>query len=364
MKLPKTDPRGATAPHHGGSTIRLSLAGLIILCVSLIATSSLITHMMGFHLNRGGENKQPATQGVPKAPDTTNHDAPGPWGDLLTLDVDIEQPLEYVSFEATTSRVATWTFPGTTLNQVRDLMLASGFTQAQATTALSADQMTDTPAAIIVKPDDALVLSLTPEARCKFYTSLAAWPENKLMREPYHLEEKKFAALFIKNDVDPATVAMVRKLMYQRANNFYFSDLEVVLHAIPSEDGRVNLLKSLTSQTAVLARLRLRPDSDIDKILGYWGAVPGVRTKDLRPLLESITNTPDGGTISVLYLLPPFARERLYTFPLPSKPGDTKMDCHWTALNFLNETPDDRLQDNAYASKHIEKAAVFFPLKC
>ena len=354
MKLPKHDPRAATAPHHGGSTIRLSLTGLIILCVSMIATSSLITHLMGFHLTGEKAGDPPAAQVASKAGETESHGTVGPWGELVTLDVDIEQPLEYVSFEATTNRVTTWTFPGTTVNQARDLMLASGFTEAQVTGALSPDKMTDTPEAIIVKPDDALVLALSPEVRCKFYTVLAAWPENKLMREPYHLEEKRFEALFIKNDVDPEVVKLVGKLAYKRANNCYFSDLEVVLHTIRSEDMRVNLLKALTSQVAVLARLRVRPDSDLDKILGYWTTVPGVRAKDLRPLLESIKEVPDGGTISLLYFLPKFARERLYTFPMPTKPGDVKMDCHWTALNFLNEIPDDKLQDNAYASKYIE----------
>ena len=45
----------------------------------------------------------------------------------------------------------------------------------------------------------------------------------------------------------------------------------------------------------------------------------------------------------ILREMPPFARERLYTSPMPTKPGDLKMDCHWTALNFFNETPDARL---------------------
>jgi hypothetical protein len=114
-------------------------------------------------------------------------------------------------------------------------------------------------------------------------------------------------------------------------------------------------MKMLTYQTAVLARLRLRPDSDVDKLLGYWGAMPGVRTKDLRPLLDSIKKTPEGGTISLLYFLPPFARERLYTFPLPAEADDVKMDCHWTAMNFFNDTPDPRFQDNAYASNFIKE---------
>jgi hypothetical protein len=224
----------------------------------------------------------------------------------------------------------------------------------------------DTASATIVKPGDAVIMGISTAVRTKLYAVLAQWPENKLMREPYHLELDRFEALFKKNSVDQATIDTIKKLAYSRNGFGYFSDVELVLQGMSSVESRSNLLKSLTYQSAVLARLRLRPDTDIDKLLGYWCATPGVRAKDLRPLLESIKNSPDGGTISLLYVLPPFARERLFTFPMPSKAGDPKMDCHWTALNFSNETTDDRLQDNDYASKYIQERlyAIGKPTMC
>jgi hypothetical protein len=57
----------------------------------------------------------------------------------------------------------------------------------------------------------------------------------------------------------------------------------------------------------------------------------------------------------LLYLLPKFARERLYTFPQPPKPGDPTMDCHWSTFNFSNETPDNRFNDLVYAVQFIER---------
>jgi hypothetical protein len=52
---------------------------------------------------------------------------------------------------------------------------------------------------------------------------------------------------------------------------------------------------------------------------------------------------PEGGNLSLFYLLPQFARDRLYTFPLPPQPGDPYMDCNWTTYNFLTEAVTGRL---------------------
>ncbi|MFO1528319.1 MAG: hypothetical protein U1F77_00990 [Kiritimatiellia bacterium] len=66
---------------------------------------------------------------------------------------------------------------------------------------------------------------------------------------------------------------LLRRLMYRRGGNCYFSDPEVLLHRLPSAEDRLHLLKALTYQTAVLVRMRLRPESDIDKI-SATGAPP------------------------------------------------------------------------------------------
>jgi len=63
---------------------------------------------------------------------------------------------------------------------------------------------------------------------------------------------------------------------------------------------------------------------------------------------EALKRSPEGGSIGIFYFLPPFARQRLYTYPLPPKPGDPVMDCHWSTMNFFNETPDNRFCDPQY----------------
>ncbi len=347
------------ARHPRGTSIQLTLTSLILLCVSLIAATGVAYRL----LDRSGRAKvtEPTVKAaISKAPTDSNANQVGPWGELVTLDIDIEQPAEYVSFAAADQNEATWTFTGTSEAQARTLMLDAGMTAAQVSEAMAEGKVENTAEAIIVKPGDDLVIALPPEVREKFYAVLAQWPENKLMREPYHLQSDQFEEVFTKNGVAPGTIAQLRKLAYLRGGNLYFSDLGAVIHGLPSEAARIDLLRSLTYQSAVLARLKIGPDTDVDKMLGYWGTVPGVHVKDLRPLVESITHTAEGGTISLVYFLPAFARERLYTFPLPPKPGEKVKDCHWSALNFLNEEPDDKLLDNAYASAYVQKN--FYPI--
>jgi hypothetical protein len=69
---------------------------------------------------------------------------------------------------------------------------------------------------------------------------------------------------------------------------------------------------------------------------------------------------PEGGTVSILYFLPPFARQRLYTFPLPAQAGDPSMDCHWTTMNFFNEKPDNRLSDPKYTVEYLK--SHYYPI--
>ena len=143
--------------------------------------------------------------------------------------------------------------------------------------------------------------------------------------------------------------------MYPNGSAQQLADYQFLLNQIPTNERRIALTRALSRQSAVLARLVVKPDTDIDKVAAYWGNMPNVRFTDIRPLLESLKQLPEGGNISLLYLLPKFARDRLYTFPLPPQPGEPTMDCHWSTFNFSNETPDNRFNDPAYAVQYIQK---------
>ena len=263
--------------------------------------------------------------------------------------------MEYVGFEKTSSTGPLWNFGTLSPVAVERLLLDSGCTAEQSKQLLKC-QVQAGNGSTMYKPDGALLLSLLPEARSKLYLALAQNAANRFQATPYLIPNGDVATLFDKHyNSNTDAIATMKKLLYTRNGYTYFSDPEMVLEKFSTQEERNEYLQSLTGQSAVMMRLLLRADSDIEKPLNYWAlSMPGVLMKDLKPLLEAQQRLPKGGSISILYLLPPLAREKLFSSPLPPAPGQGKLpDCHWTALNYFNATPDPRMADNEYASRFI-----------
>jgi hypothetical protein len=281
----------------------------------------------------------------------------GAWGELEELDARFEQPDEYVGFEKVSAEGPLWTFGTMTGPAIHDILLSVGMTEEQ-TTKLLATRLPGTAGIAVLKPDEESVLSLTPEVRSKLYLALAQNPANRFQNTPYFIPNADLEKIFQGHQkISAATRDLMKRLLYQRNGFTYFSDPETVIKHVSSEEERFEVLKALTGQNIVQMRLMIHPDSDIDKSLNYWGlAVPWILVKDLRPLFESLRRLPAGGSISIPYLLPPLARERLFTSPLPPASGDSKLpDCHWSALNFFAMTPDQRMSENDFASQYIAR---------
>jgi hypothetical protein len=329
---------------QGGVLIRFNLVGLILFSVALVAVGGLLASGQFKRVTATANCALPL--GAPEdiadvAPTTTPA-----CGELIVRDIEVERPEEYLASEVGVNQPGQWVFEEPSVEKVRSLMLACGLTEQQAGRALAPERVTSAANRTVIKPDEELLLSLSREARAKLYAALGRWPANHYMEFPFCFRGQTIDTLFENSNLDDTVINKLKKLLYPRNNAECFSDLEVVLRGLPSDRERLWLLKALSRQRALLVRVRVRPTTDIDKVLGYWDR--GVQIKDARPLLESLHRLPEGGTISLMYLLPRFARERLYTFPMPPKPGDPAMDCHWSTMNFFSEQPDNRFSNPAY----------------
>lgn len=329
--------------------VQFNLVGLVIFSVSLILATGALSFALSSPPNKSDGQFSRANTSAEKN-DPTPAIVP-PWGELITYDVEMERPEEFTAMEVNEIGVPTWTFENATVTQVRQVLRTVGLTDAQADQALQPKCIETTNGTTIIKPPTDLVCSLSPEVRGKLYGELARSDANHYMKYPFCFPGNSFDSLA--GQADERAIALIKPLLYSRDGNQYFSDFEAVMQRVPDEDQRLNLVKALSRQSAVLARIRIRPDSDIEKLMNYWAMGTGVRFTDLRPLLSSIKQLPEGGTISLLYFLPRFARERLYTYPLPSQPGDPAMDCHWSTLNFFSDTPDNRLSNPSYSVPYI-----------
>ena len=334
---------------ESGVVLQVNLLGAIVFSVALVLAAGMVTFAVAKSSSRPQSIASRATDsGAGLEPAQMP-----PWGELFVRDIKIQPPEEYLAFELQHITPPVWIFDGQSVAQVREVMLSCGLTPAQVDRALASGKVSSSSANTTVSPDNDLVTALSPDTRAKLYHELGRSSENEHMRFPFCYSGNAFAEAFATNGVSPVVTEMVRKLMYQRGELQCFSDYELVLQQIADKDQQMRLLRALSSESGVMASVRLRPDTDTDKLLGYWAWPGGIRIKDVAPLIDSLKHTTDG-RIGLVYLLPQFARQRLYTFPMPSRPGDAAMDCHWSTMNFFNEVPDDRFTDPAYTVKFLQ----------
>lgn len=335
---------------QASNVFQFTLAGLIIFSMALMGSSAYITYRLTLQ-------SQPKLERVfavdPK--DKSNSVRVGPWGTLMTRDIELERPVEYLTEEVANPQPEVWTFSGMKPDAVKALFAKNGLSAAQVADAFAPGSFTETSAGTEMKPSGKFLLSLTAETRQKLYLALAGMGVNLYLDYPYIFPGDVVESIFTDSRLNADDVAVFKQLLYLNGGAHQLSDYLFLLGKIPTMERRVAMARSMSRQSAVLVRLAIRPDTDIDKIAGYWGNMPNVRFTDLRPLMESLKQLPEGGNVSLLYMLPKFARDRLYTFPLPPQPGDPTMDCHWTTFNFSNDTPDNRFNDPAYAVQFIQK---------
>jgi hypothetical protein len=271
----------------------------------------------------------------------------GPWGNLEYSRILIEPPEEFILTDYTRPEIRPWVFKGYTMPSLDALFSGAGLEPAQAKYLSDPEHREIRADAIAIRPDRDLILGLSPAARAKIYGALSAFPENISQQNPYRLRSDAVDGWLEEADLPADVIALTRKLFYQRGTATCFSDESIVLPLLPTASQRAKYIKVLSRKTALVVQLRVGPGENVEPLVAYWGV--GGRSKDLKPLLQSVARRPKGGVIDIVHLVPRFARLLVYTFPLPSeRPIDGNHDCHWTSFNFQNDTPDERLSNLDY----------------
>lgn len=337
-----------------GKTIQLSLISLVILSVGMMLIGGAL--VFGFVSKPSFSIRAAANEngkGFKKVP---------PWGEMKTFEIEVERPEEYVAEEISTN-IPQWKFDRQTPDQVRSKLLDSGMPTNHVDRLLAPPCLSVAGPTCIIKPDDEAVLSLTPAGRAKLYRTLAD-SHNLYMEYPFCFARDSFDNAFADTGINADVVSLLKTLVFPRGNADCFSDVELVMRRLGTDAERLKVLKVLSRQSAIMMRLEVHPDTDLDKVLAYWKRGP--RHQNLRPLMESLKRLPDGGTMSLLYLLPPFARNRLYTYPDPTETAKhPRMDCHWSSFNFFRDTVDDRFGDPNFAAGYLMQNYALVPLaKC
>lgn len=335
---------------QASNIFQFTLAGLIIFSVALIGASAFLTYKLA------GVNKPKLEDAFAVDPkDKSNSVRVGSWGTLMARDIELERPVEYLTEEVVNPQPEVWNFSGMKPDAVKALLTKNGLSAGQVAEAFASGNSAATSSGTELRPSEKLLLSLDTDTRCKLYPALAGLGVNLYLDFPYIFPGDVVESIFNDARLNSEDVDLFKRLLYVNGGTHQLSDYQFMLGKIPTVERRVAMARSMSRQSAVLVRLVIRPDTDIDKIASYWGNMPNVRFTDIRPLMESLKQLPEGGNVSLLYMLPKFARDRLYTFPLPPQPGEPTMDCHWSTFNFSSETPDNRFNDPNFAVQYIQK---------
>ena len=277
----------------------------------------------------------------------------GPWGELVLSHLLIERPKEFLGRIPSGFLEPGWHFVGMDVKQITDLFKSSDLSPSQRSLLLDTNRWRALEGGWVIYPGTNVAWGLSRKARGEIYTCLGRFPENLMQHAPHSVPLAWESEWLQDGGLAPAMVSLLSSLIYERGETACFADMEV-LNLLATKAEREQLILVLTRQPAVLARLRVGPETDIKSLVDYWERSKARR--DLEPFLESLRHVPGETEVNVAFFLPPFARTRLYCYPDLKDDRIQTQDCFWTALNFFNTSPDDRYLDPLQRNRAVQSS--------
>jgi len=284
------------------------------------------------------------------------HASNGKWGEMTVVPIVISPPMELVITDWGFMHRPVWVFPGFTVDAAIRTLQSEGISAADAAKLRQKAQFDPRINGVVLTPDPGWVRTLSPQTRAGIYNMLAKNELNSDQMQAFRFRGSDPESWIGSGRVSPRTEKLVEPLIYRDGVYMLFSDIELIRPEIGSEEELRRLGKALCRQPTVIAHLVVPQNADLAPLVEYWGR--GGRRTDIRPLLESVSEDGADQSIDIHYLLPPFAQQRLYTYPKLSA-GDldrpSVVNCLWTVLNFFNPEPDDRFLDGGTALRTLKE---------
>jgi hypothetical protein len=279
----------------------------------------------------------------------------GPWGRIDSMLFAIDVPDEFVCVPPADQSPVRWSFAGYSKEKVLETLRSAGVPEDEVKKLEGSAKWSSAEGVTAVEPGDPLVLSLAPEVRAKLYAVLVAFPQNARQIDPIWFRPGQIDWRLEDSGLAAGSIALLKRLLYAQGDNLLlFADFEPALRALPSDAERRRFMKTVSRKRAVMAHVRLDADIDVEQLSQYWGI--GRRRKDLLPFLSALHRVEKGCKINVVYLLPNFPRDHIYRHPFAAADDKgVKQDCFWSAFNFFNDQPDNRVNDMSYVDELLHR---------
>ncbi len=278
----------------------------------------------------------------------------GPWGQLEYRTIRIDLPDEFVFVPPPNQPPVRWVFHGSSRDQAIEFLKSSGITAPQLAL-IERAKWTSEAQGTAVEPGDEFILSLTADVRAKVYSRLIEFDENSRQIDPVWFETGQVDDRVKDSGLSPASVELLKRLLYPQGSSLLlFADFDPALRHLPNDRERRLFMNAVSRKRTLLAGLCITPSSNMDAIVNYWGV--GGRKKNIAPLVRALRHEGEA-KINIVCLLPDFPRDHIYMHSLCNNADAMghKEDCFWSAMNFFNEPPDNRVNDMNYLGELIKK---------
>jgi hypothetical protein len=273
-----------------------------------------------------------------------------PWGELEITPLMLERPERPSDTNNAPAPPIRWLFQRYTSVQVSNLFASCGLSDKQRVSLLDPNRWEATPNGCRLWPALDAVKEMSPTAREKIYSVLAATPENIGQRLAFFYRADAFDEWVSGSELSAERLSLVRDLCYLKNGRLCFADIQL-FELLTSFNEAQSLIRTLNRVPTLLMKIRVRPESDVEAMARYWG--PRGKSEDVARLLRGLARAPDAGSIGVSYFMPPIPRTRLYTYP--NATNAAREDCFWTAFNFWNERPDYGFSAPEYPNELLQR---------
>ena len=313
------------------------LISVLMVAPWLVVAALLAAISMGVRLERRTAAAIPSdTKAVPGKP--------GRWGQLEYRSIRLDLPDEFVFVPPPGQPPVRWFFHGFSKEQALEFLQSSGINSAQRALIEKASWKAAAEG-VSVEPGDEFILSLSPTARAAIYLRLVEFDENSRQIDPVWFRTGQVDDRLQDCGLSKSSVELLKSLLYpQGPTLLLFADFEPALRRLPNDAERRLFMNAVSRKRTLLAGLHVTPDSNLEAIIDYWGV--GGRKRNVTPLLRALHHEGDA-KVNIVCLLPDFPRDHIYMHPFSNSvdAGGLKQDCFWSAMNFFNDPPDNRVND-------------------
>ena len=255
--------------------------------------------------------------------------SPGPWGTIVGDYIYLEAPASLIENFALPSTQPRWTFPIAFKPKLDAFFTEAGLTPEQiAPLMLPAAQVLEGELLHIL-PSVPFVEQLTAKTRAHIYSELGKLPANEYCMDPVLITGTSVQEWYRTSKLRKELIDKIEQLSYMRGETIAFSDIPVLLNYAQADSEARAIFKACTRTRALMVRLKVDADSNIQDLVSYWSFGVSVRRKDIEPLIRSIADSGTLHDLGLSHILPAQPRKLLYSYPgLDMAKNSLLPDCH------------------------------------